>query len=45
MRVLEKVIKQNPNEPEFHQGINWKYSLRCEPYVDAHLEYEKGGDS
>jgi glutamate dehydrogenase (NADP+) len=42
MRVLEKVIKQNPNEPEFHQAAT-EVLTSLQPYVDAHPEYEKAG--
>ncbi len=42
MRVLEKVIKQNPNEPEFHQALT-EVLTSLQPYVDAHPEYEKAG--
>jgi glutamate dehydrogenase (NADP+) len=41
-RVLEKVIKLNPNEPEFHQAAT-EVLTSLQPYVDAHPEYEKAG--
>lgn len=42
MKVLEKVIQQNPNEPEFHQAIT-ETLTSLQPYVDAHPEYERAG--
>jgi len=42
MNVLEKVIKQNPNEPEFHQAVT-EALTSLQPYVDAHPEYERVG--
>jgi glutamate dehydrogenase (NADP+) len=40
--VLEKVKRQNPNEPEFHQALT--ETLRAlQPFVDAHPEYERAG--
>jgi len=41
-RVLEEVIRRNPNEPEFHQtATEILHSL--EPVFDKHPEYEKAG--
>jgi len=34
MRVLEQVIKRNPNEPEFHQAVT-ETLTSLQPYVDA----------
>jgi len=42
MKVLEKVIKQNPNEPEFHQAVT-ETLTSLQPFVDANPEYEKAG--
>lgn len=42
MRVLEDVIKKNPNEPEFHQAVT-EVLTSLQPYVDANPEYEKAG--
>jgi len=42
MRVLEKVTRQNPNEPEFHQAVT-EVLTSLQPYVDSHPEYEKAG--
>jgi glutamate dehydrogenase (NADP+) len=42
MKVLEKVIKQNPNEPEFHQAVT-EALTSLQPFVDANPEYEKAG--
>ena len=42
MKVLEKVKKQNPNEPEFIQAVT-EVLTALQPYVDAHPEYEKAG--
>ena len=42
MKVLEKVIQQNPNEPEFHQAIT-ETLTSLQPFVDAHPEYERAG--
>ncbi|HEY8349085.1 MAG TPA: NADP-specific glutamate dehydrogenase [Clostridia bacterium] len=42
MRVLEKVIKQNPNEPEFHQAVT-EVLTSLQPFVDSHPEYEEAG--
>jgi len=42
MNVLEKVIRQNPNEPEFHQAVT-EVLTTLQPYVDAHPEYEEAG--
>jgi glutamate dehydrogenase (NADP+) len=40
--VLEKVKKQNPNEPEFHQALT--ETLRAlQTFVDAYPEYERAG--
>ncbi|NLY71268.1 MAG: NADP-specific glutamate dehydrogenase, partial [Clostridiales bacterium] len=40
--VLEKIIKQNPNEPEFHQTVT-ETLTSLQPFVDDHPEYEKAG--
>ena len=42
MKVLEKVIQKNPNEPEFHQAVTETLTA-LQPYVDAHPEYERAG--
>ncbi|MGI6140326.1 MAG: NADP-specific glutamate dehydrogenase [Caldicoprobacterales bacterium] len=42
MNVLEKVKRQNPNEPEFHQAIT-EVLTSLQPFVDAHPEYERAG--
>lgn len=42
MNVLEKVKKQNPNEPEFLQAVT-EVLTSLQPYVDAHPEYERAG--
>jgi len=41
-RVLDQTIKQNPNEPEFHQAMT-EILTTLQPYVDARPEYEKAG--
>ncbi|NLY97535.1 MAG: NADP-specific glutamate dehydrogenase [Clostridiaceae bacterium] len=42
MNVLEKVKKQNPNEPEFLQAVT-ETLVSLKPYVDSRPEYEKAG--
>lgn len=41
-RVLEEVIKRNPNEPEFHQAVK-EVLETLEPVLDKHPEFEKLG--
>ena len=41
-KVLEKVKKQNPNEPEFHQAVT-ETLTSLQPFVDANPEYERAG--
>ena len=41
-KVLEHVIKRNPNEPEFHQAIT-EILTTLQSYVDSRPEYEKAG--
>lgn len=41
-KVLEEVIRKNPNEPEFHQAVT-EVLTTLQPYVDSHPEYEKYG--
>ncbi len=42
MRVIDQVIKKNPNEPEFHQAVI-EVLTSLQPFVDANPEYEKAG--
>ena len=42
MKVMEKVKKQNPNEPEFHQAIT-ETLTSLQSFIDANPEYEKAG--
>ena len=42
INVLEKVIQQNPNEPEFHQAVTETLTA-MKPFVDSHPEYERTG--
>jgi len=39
-RVLEQTIKNNPNEPEFHQALT-EFLHTLEPFVAEHPKYEK----
>ena len=41
-RVMESVIKKNPDEKEFHQTVREVFES-LEPVIDAHPEYEKAG--
>ena len=41
-KVLEKAIRKNPNEPEFHQAAT-EILTTVQPYVDSHREYESAG--
>lgn len=41
-KVLEKAIKSNPNEPEFHQAMS-EVLTTLQPFVDANPQYEKAG--
>lgn len=40
--LMEKVIKRNPNEPEFHQAVK-EVLESLEPVIDRHPEYVKAG--
>ena len=40
--VLERAIKKNPNEPEFHQAMT-EIIPTLQPFMDEHPEYEKAG--
>ena len=40
--VLERAIKKNPNEPEFHQALT-EIIPTLQPFMDEHPEYEKAG--
>ncbi|MCL6590669.1 MAG: NADP-specific glutamate dehydrogenase [Firmicutes bacterium] len=40
--LLEKVIKRNPNEPEFHQAVK-EVLESLEPVIERHPEYVKAG--
>jgi glutamate dehydrogenase (NADP+) len=40
--LLEKVIKRNPNEPEFHQAVK-EVLESLEPVIAKHPEYVKAG--
>ena len=40
MKVLEQAIKNNPNEPEFHQTLT-EILPTLQPIIDEHPEYEK----
>lgn len=42
MSVLEKMKKQNPNEPEFQQAMT-ETLTSLQPFVDARPEYERAG--
>lgn len=42
MKVLEKVIKQNPNELEFHQAVT-ETLTSLQPFADSNPEYERAG--
>ena len=42
MKILEKVKKDNPNEPEFHQAMS-EVLTTLAAYVDARPEYEAAG--
>jgi len=42
MKVLEKVKRQNPNEPEFLQAVT-ETLTSLQPFVDTKPEYEKAG--
>ena len=41
-RILEKAIKNNPNETEFHQALS-EILPTLQPVFDQHPEYEKAG--
>ena len=41
-KVLERAVKKNPNEPEFHQAMTEIIST-LQPFLDEHPEYEKAG--
>ena len=41
-RVLEDLIKRNPNEPEFHQAAT-EILTSLSPVFDKHPEYEQAG--
>jgi len=42
MELMEKVIKRNPNEPEFHQAVK-EVLESLEPVIAKHPEYAKAG--
>ncbi|MCL2056533.1 MAG: NADP-specific glutamate dehydrogenase [Oscillospiraceae bacterium] len=41
-KVLERAIKNNPNEPEFHQAVT-EILTTLAPYADSRPQYEKAG--
>ena len=40
--LMERVIKRNPAEPEFHQAV-WEVLQSLTPVVNAHPKYVKEG--
>ena len=40
--LMERVIKRNANEPEFHQAVR-EVLESLEPVIEAHPEYVKSG--
>lgn len=42
VKVLERAIKKNPNEPEFHQALT-EILPTLQPVIDEHPEYEEAG--
>jgi glutamate dehydrogenase (NADP+) len=40
--LMEKVVKRNPNEPEFHQAVK-EVLESLEPVIERHPEYVKAG--
>lgn len=41
-KVLEKTLKNNPHEPEFHQALS-EILPTLQPVIDEHPKYEKAG--
>lgn len=42
VKVLERAIRKNPNEPEFHQALT-EILPTLQPVIDEHPEYEEAG--
>jgi glutamate dehydrogenase (NADP+) len=40
--LMEKVVRRNPNEPEFHQAVQ-EVLESLEPVIAKHPEYVKAG--
>ena len=40
--VIDLIVKENPDEPEFHQAVK-EVLESLEPVIAAHPEYEEAG--